>query len=35
MPVEHLHLPLTAEPRLGRIAAALADDPSDRSTIEQ
>ncbi|KAA1176594.1 helix-turn-helix transcriptional regulator [Rhizobium tropici] len=35
MPVEHLHLPLTAEPRLGRIASALVDDPSDRSTIEQ
>ncbi|MFB2564192.1 helix-turn-helix transcriptional regulator [Rhizobium sp. IMFF44] len=35
MPVEHLHLPLTVEPRLGRIASALVDDPSDRSTIEQ
>ncbi len=35
MPVEDLHLPLTDEPRLGRIASALVDDPSDRSTIAQ
>ncbi|MEL4378265.1 AraC family transcriptional regulator [Brucella cytisi] len=35
MPVEDLHLPLTDEPRLGRIAWALVDDPSDRSTIAQ
>ena len=35
MPVEDLYLPLTDEPRLDRIASALVDDPSDRSTIEQ
>ncbi|WLP57415.1 AraC family transcriptional regulator [Agrobacterium fabrum] len=35
MPVEHLHLPLTDEPRLARIASELADDPSDRSTMAQ
>lgn len=35
MQVEELHLPLTDEPRLGRIAAALVDDPSDRSTMAQ
>lgn len=35
MTVEDLYLPLTDEPRLGRIASALVDDPSDRSTIEQ
>jgi AraC-like DNA-binding protein len=35
MKVEELHLPLTDEPRLGRIASALVDDPSDRSTIAQ
>ncbi|KAB0567641.1 AraC family transcriptional regulator [Brucella pituitosa] len=35
MPVEDLHLPLTDEPRLERIARALVDDPSDRSTIAQ
>ena len=35
MPVEHLHLPLTDEPRLVRIASELADDPSDRSTMAQ
>jgi AraC-like DNA-binding protein len=35
MPVEDLHLPLTDEPRLGRIAAALVDDPSDRSTMAE
>lgn len=35
MPVEHLHLPLTAEPRLNRIASALANDPGDRSTIAE
>jgi AraC-like DNA-binding protein len=32
MPVQQLHLPISPEPRLRRIAAALADDPSDRST---
>ncbi len=35
MPVEHLHLPVTDEPRLARIASELAEDPSDRSTIAQ
>ncbi|NLS18596.1 helix-turn-helix transcriptional regulator [Rhizobium sp. P40RR-XXII] len=35
MPVEDLHLPLTAEPRLDRIASALVEDPSDRSTMRQ
>lgn len=35
MPVEDLHLPLTDEPRLGRIATALVDDPADRSTMAE
>ena len=35
MPMEHLHLPLTDEPRLDRIASALVDSPSDRSTMAQ
>ncbi|MGV2140551.1 AraC family transcriptional regulator [Agrobacterium sp. 16-2014-1-2a] len=35
MPVEHLHLALTDEPRLARIASELADDPSNRSTMAQ
>lgn len=35
MPVEDLRLPLTDEPRLGRIASALVDDPSDRSTMAE
>ncbi|MDR6819943.1 AraC-like DNA-binding protein [Neorhizobium sp. 2083] len=35
MPVEDLHLPLTAEARLNRIAATLVEDPSDRSTMAQ
>ena len=35
MPVQQLHLPLSHEPRLKRIAAALADDPSDRSTMAE
>lgn len=35
MPVEHLHLPVTDEPRLARIASELAEDPSDRSTMAQ
>lgn len=33
MAVQHLHLPLSSEPRLKRIASALADNPSDRSTL--
>jgi len=35
MPVEDLHLPLTSEARLNRIASALVEDPSDRSTMAQ
>jgi AraC-like DNA-binding protein len=35
MPVQQLHLPISTEPRLRRIAAALADDPSDRSTMAE
>ncbi|WP_370881957.1 AraC family transcriptional regulator [Labrys wisconsinensis] len=35
MPVERLHLPISWEPRLRRLAKALADDPSDRSTLAQ
>lgn len=34
MPVEHLHLPLTDEPRLAH-RIELADDPSNRSTVAQ
>lgn len=32
-PVERLHLPLPTDPRLRKIADALAADPSDRATI--
>lgn len=35
MAVQHLHLPLSTEPRLKRIASALAEDPSDRSTLAE
>ncbi len=35
MPAEQLHLPITAEPRLRRIADALMNDPSDRSTMAE
>ncbi|ANT53626.1 AraC family transcriptional regulator [Mesorhizobium amorphae] len=35
MPVQQLHLPISAEPRLRRIAEALADDPADRSTLAE
>ena len=35
MPVQQLHLPISSEPRLRRIAEALADDPADRSTLAQ
>jgi AraC-like DNA-binding protein len=35
MPVQELHLPLSTERRLRRIAAALAADPSDRGTLSQ
>lgn len=33
MPVQQLHLPISSEPRLNRIAEALAQDPADRSTL--
>lgn len=33
MPAEGLHLPISSEPRIRRIAEALARDPSDRSTV--
>jgi AraC-like DNA-binding protein len=33
MPVQRLHLPLSPEPRLKKIAAALAKNPSDRKTL--
>jgi AraC-like DNA-binding protein len=35
MPVQQLHLPLSPEPRVKRIAAALAEDPADRSTLAE
>lgn len=35
MPVQHLHLPISTEPRLRRIAEALADNPADRSTLAE
>ncbi|MBR0756394.1 helix-turn-helix transcriptional regulator [Bradyrhizobium jicamae] len=35
MPVQQLHLPLSSEPRLKRIAASLAKDPSDRRTLAE
>lgn len=35
MPHQQLHLPLASEPRLTKIAAALAEDPSDRRTLGQ
>ncbi|MBZ9981030.1 helix-turn-helix transcriptional regulator [Mesorhizobium sp. BR-1-1-8] len=35
MPVQRLHLPISSEPRLRRIAEALAQDPADRSTLSQ
>ena len=35
MVVQHLHLPLSPEPRLKRIASRLAEDPSDRSTLAE
>ena len=35
MPVQRLHLPLSPEPRLKRIAAGLAEDPADRSTLAE
>lgn len=35
MPVQQLHLPISSEPRLRRIADALAQDPADRSTLAE
>lgn len=35
MPVEQLFLPVSAEPRVGRIAKMLADDPADRRTLAE
>jgi AraC-like DNA-binding protein len=35
MPVQQLHLPISSEPRLKRIAEVLAEDPADRSTLAQ
>lgn len=35
MPVQQLHLPLSPEPRLKKIAAALAKNPSDRRTLAE
>lgn len=35
MPVQQLHLPISSEPRLRRIAEALAEDPADRSTLAE
>ena len=35
MPVQRLHLPISSEPRLRRIAAALANNPADRSTLAE
>ena len=35
MPVQQHHLPISSEPRLRRIAAALAEDPADRSTLAE
>src|SRR5436190_10985812 len=35
MPVQQLHLPISSEPRLRRIAQALAEDPADRSTLAE
>ncbi len=35
MPVEHLHLPTSEEPRMKKIAKALSDDPADRRTLAE
>jgi AraC-like DNA-binding protein len=35
MPVQQLHLPISSEPRLRRIAQALAEDTADRSTLAE
>jgi len=35
MPVQQLHLPLSSEPRLKKIATMLAENPSDRRTLAE
>lgn len=35
MPAESMHLPVSDEPRLRKMVAALIDDPSDRTTVAQ
>ncbi|TPM31901.1 helix-turn-helix transcriptional regulator [Mesorhizobium sp. B2-3-4] len=35
MPVQQLHLPISSEPRLSRIATALSQNPADRSTLAE
>ncbi|QWA09706.1 helix-turn-helix transcriptional regulator [Sodalis ligni] len=35
MPVERLHLPISEEPRMRKIAKILSDDPADRRTLAQ
>ncbi|MBR0735675.1 helix-turn-helix transcriptional regulator [Bradyrhizobium liaoningense] len=35
MPVQQLHLPLSSEPRLKKIATTLAENPSDRRTLAE
>jgi AraC-like DNA-binding protein len=35
MPVERINLPVSDEPRIRRMSKALANDPSDRSTLAQ
>ncbi len=35
MPVQRLHLPISSEPRLRRIATALAQEPADRRTLAE
>jgi AraC-like DNA-binding protein len=35
MPVQQLHLPVSEEPRLRRIAEVLTEDPADRSTLAE
>ncbi|ANN67540.1 AraC family transcriptional regulator [Bordetella bronchialis] len=35
MPVERLHLPISDEPRMRRIATMLSDNPADRRTLAQ
>lgn len=35
MPVEHMHLPMSNEPRIRKIARMLSDDPADRRTLAE